>query len=107
MPMLTYITSMKDQIKYLIYKLFIYEEVDINNPLVMSCLTNIMLKYYPDFNKEEIKNIIQKVFEPFCYKENTPLSLTGFNNNLINYSDYNELYLAIKKSLIYSDSFEP
>ena len=36
-------------------------------------------------NKKEIKDIMQKVFGPFYYSQNIPLSLTGFNNNLINY----------------------
>ena len=98
---------MKDKIKYLIHKLFIYTKVDFNNPLVLSSLTYLLQKYYPDFSLKDIRHILENIFGPFYYSQNIPLSLTGFNNNLINYSDYNELYLAMKKSLIYSDSFEP
>ena len=99
--------NMKDKIKYLIHKLFIYKKVDIKNPLVLSCLTEILLKYYPDFNKDELVKVMQSTYNTNYTIQDVDLDLTGFNNPLISCEDYNELYLAIKKSLIYSDSFEP
>lgn len=98
---------MKDKIKYLIHKLFIYKEVNTKDPLVISCLINLLLKVYPDFQKEDITKIVLDIFETSEYKQNTNLCLTGYTPSPINCNDYNELYLAIKKSLICSDSFEP
>ncbi len=101
---------MKDKIKYLIYKLFVYKNVDMNSPQILSCLTNILKIYYPDFSLKEILKMMENIYNFSNYAENTQLSLTGFNKVLVNKNDYNELYIELfklKKSLTYSDSFEP
>lgn len=98
---------MKDEIKYLIHKLFIYKKVDTSNPSIIACLTNLLLMYYPDFNKEDISKMMLKVYGLSYYNDQISLDLTGLNHFLLDSNDYNSLYLAIKKSLTCSDSFEP
>ena len=98
---------MKDKIKYLIHKLFIYTKVDFNNPLVLSSLTYLLQKYYPDFSLKDIRHILENTYHTSYSYQNINIHILGFNYQIINKDDYNELYLIMKKSLIYSDSFEP
>ena len=109
-PRIEYFINMKNKVKYLIHKLFIYNSVDISDTLVLSCLTNLLIMYFPDFSKEDIISIMKSLYNMPYYIDEASLDITGLNNLLTSYSDYNELYLnlyELKKSLICSDSFEP
>lgn len=86
---------MKEKIKYLISKLFVYEEVDFTNPLVISNIINVIAKHYPDFSKKSISDLISNIYGISNYDLSFSKNIIGYPKNILNCNDYNELYLSL------------